>query len=65
MKNKIGEIAGKVYRFLRENGESSLSEITKNVEGSRSKVNMAIGWLAREDNLSFVDKGNGKGIDLK
>ena len=65
MQDKIGELAGKVYAFLDDNGESSMSEIAESVEGSRSKVNMAIGWLAREENLEFVDKGNGTGIKLK
>ncbi len=65
MQQKIGKLAGKVYSFLEENGESSMSEITKAVKGPKSKVNMAIGWLAREDNLKFVKKGNGTGIKLK
>lgn len=65
MQEKIGKTAGKVYNFLEENGEASMSEIAKNVKGSRSKVNMAIGWLAKEQKLEFVDKGNGTGIKLK
>ncbi len=65
MQDKIGELAGKVYAFLDDNGESSMSEIAESVEGSRSKVNMAIGWLAREEKLDFVDKGNGTGIKQK
>lgn len=65
MKDIVGEIAGKVYGYLEEQGESSVNKITKNVDGSRSKVNMAIGWLAREDKLEFIDRGKGMGIRLK
>ena len=65
MEQTIGELAGRVYQFLDENGEASVSEIAKSVHGSRSKVNMAIGWLAREDNLSFSKKGNGNKVSLK
>lgn len=65
MKHTIGELAGKVYSFLEKEGKSSVSEIGKKVSGSRSKVNMAIGWLAKEDKLEFIDEGRGTGIKLK
>lgn len=65
MRNKIGELAGEVYHFLEGNGETSMSQIADNVNGARSKVNMAIGWLAREDKLEFFNKGSGTGIRLK
>jgi len=65
MEHIIGELAGDVYEFLEEVEEASLSKISREVEGSQSKVNMAVGWLAREDNLEFVDLGRGTGARLK
>ncbi|MFP4116822.1 MAG: winged helix-turn-helix domain-containing protein [Candidatus Aenigmatarchaeota archaeon] len=65
MKDRIGELAGKIYHFLESNGEASMSQIAKNIDGPKSKTNMAIGWLAREDKLEFFKKGNGTGIRLK
>ncbi|MFB6144334.1 MAG: winged helix-turn-helix domain-containing protein, partial [Candidatus Nanohaloarchaea archaeon] len=48
MDDKIGELAGCVWRFLEDEGESSVSSIVDAVDAPRSKVHMAIGWLARE-----------------
>ena len=64
MNDRIGEIAGEVYDVLEENGKSSLSAVNDSVDAPRSKVNMAIGWLAREDNLVFDDEGRGTHIEL-
>jgi len=64
MEHRIGELAGKVHSFLEEEGEASLSKVSRSVEGPRSKVDMAIGWLAREDNLEFVDVDRGTRVRL-
>ncbi|EHK02464.1 hypothetical protein HRED_04383 [Candidatus Haloredivivus sp. G17] len=65
MEHTIGELAGDVHEFLEEAEEASLSKISREVEGSQSKVNMAVGWLAREGNLEFIDLGRGTGARLK
>lgn len=65
MEDKIGELAGYVWRFLEDEGESSFSAVADAVDAPRSKVSMAIGWLAREDKLEFRDEGRGSKISLK
>ena len=65
MNDRIGEIAGEVYDVLEDDGKSSLSALSGSVDAPRSRVNMAIGWLAREDNLEFDDEGRGTHIQLK
>lgn len=65
MDEKIGELAGCVWRFLEDEGESSFSAVAESVDAPRSKVSMAIGWLAREDKLKFRDEGRGSKISLK
>jgi len=65
MEDKIGELAGHVWKFLDEEGSCSFSAITKAVDGPRSKVSMAVGWLAREDKLEFTQEGRGTKIGLK
>lgn len=65
MQDTIGELAGAVWQFLEDNGESSLSAVNDGVDAPRSKVNMAIGWLAREQKLEFVDEGRGTYLQLK
>jgi hypothetical protein len=65
MDDRIGSLAGKVYRLLDDGGEHSLNQVCKAVNAPRSKVNMAIGWLAREDKLEFVEKSRGTAVRLK
>lgn len=64
MEDEIGEVAGEVWSFLDENEECSVSAIASEIDFPRSKVNMAIGWLAREDNLEFVDEARGTYVEL-
>ncbi len=65
MEDKIGELAGYVWRYLEEVGEASVSEINKQVDAPRSKVCMAIGWLAREEKIFFDTEGRGSKLRLK
>jgi hypothetical protein len=65
MDDRIGEIAGKVWDFLSDSGESSLTSINDAVDAPRSQVCMALGWLAREGNLNFNEEGRGTSFSLK
>lgn len=65
LENNIGEIAGEVWNFLEEKGESSLTAVNDAVDEPRSRVNMAIGWLAREDKLDFVQEGRGVAVKTR
>lgn len=65
MRESIGEVAGWVWDFLESEGESSVTGIVDAIDASRSKVFMAIGWLAHEDKLEFVDEGRGNTVRLK
>ncbi len=65
MEDTIGEVAGDVWDFLEENGETSVSGVTDGVDAPGTKVYMAMGWLAREDKLRFIDKKRGTAVDLK
>jgi len=53
---KIGETAGKVWKFLEEKGEASLSQLKKGVKADPNLILQAIGWLAREDKLRIEKK---------
>lgn len=61
----IGEVAGYVWRFLEDEGKSSLSAVNESVDVPRSRVNMAIGWLAREEKIEFVKDGRAVYLKLK
>ncbi len=65
MQDTIGHLAGKVYRYLEKGGKPSITKVTKEVEGSNTKVYMAIGWLAKEGKLEFLEKGRGTKLTLK
>jgi hypothetical protein len=53
---KIGETAGKIWKFLEENGEASLTQIRKGVKADQNLILQAIGWLAREDKVQIEKK---------
>ena len=65
MNDDVGEVAGEVWDFLNEEGKSSLSAVNKAISEPRSRVNMGIGWLAREDKLEFDAEGRGVSVELK
>lgn len=65
MQDKIGEVAGKVWDQLQERGEQSTSAVANALDEPQTKVNMAIGWLAKEGKLSFDTEGRGNLLSLK
>ncbi len=54
---QIGEIAGKVWMFLKQNGESNLNQLKKGIKADPNVTLQAIGWLAREDKLRIEKRG--------
>ncbi len=58
LQKEIGDAAGKLWRFLEKNGPASLSKIKKNLDLPPSLIERSIGWLARENKLRDVKKGN-------
>ena len=55
---RIGLNAGKVWRILNEKGELSMSELCRELGLTFEEVAVAIGWLARENKISFREKDN-------
>jgi len=53
---KIGDTAGRVWKFLDEKGEANLTQLKKGVKADPNLVLQAIGWLAREDKLQIEKK---------
>ena len=65
MIGEIAQTAGQVWNLLNENGETTLAQLKKKVNGSTDLVTQGIGWLAREDKLNIEKKGNSLKISLK
>jgi hypothetical protein len=53
----IGDMAGDVWRVLSERGAQTLAGLKKSLEAPDDQVMLAVGWLAREDKLSFETNG--------
>lgn len=57
MKELIGFTAGKIWMLLREKDEVNLTNLPKLLEEKALLVQLALGWLAREDKVVFRTEG--------
>lgn len=51
MITEIGIVAGDIWHFLDQKGESTLSSIITGIDKPRDNVLMSLGWLAREGHV--------------
>ena len=58
--DQIGDTAGVVWHYLHDNGSSTITELTKEIEAPRDVVMQALGWLAREDKITIEEEARGK-----
>lgn len=58
-KTTIGENAGRVWNSLKEVREVSLHELSRKLGLSSEDVALAVGWLARENNI-YILRREGK-----
>lgn len=65
MGDAIGMAAGVIWEYLETNGSASATKISKDTELDTKVLQRAIGWLAKEDKLSFETKGRNEMISLK
>jgi predicted HTH transcriptional regulator len=65
MSYTIGEAAGKIWRYLDENGPASVSKVSSETGIGKNDIQRAIGWLAKEDKLSIEMKGRAETLSLK
>ncbi|OGX25459.1 MAG: hypothetical protein A2787_06700 [Omnitrophica WOR_2 bacterium RIFCSPHIGHO2_01_FULL_48_9] len=56
MKEKVIEAAGKTWQFLGKNGETAVSDLPKFIKEKDEIVLQALGWLAREDKINYLNK---------
>jgi len=64
MVKSIGETAGLIWRYLEENGETSVPQLTKNIKADDFVIAAALGWLAREAKVDIYAKGRSKAVRL-
>lgn len=59
MMQEIGESAGVVWNYLKENHGATAEQIAKSSKIKNGLLFMAIGWLAREGKIEF-ENGSGQ-----
>ena len=64
MLSLVGDTAGKVWNYLNENSESTLSNLKKELDLKGDSAALAIGWLAREGKVDLIKKGNSIKVKL-
>jgi len=65
MTDSIGSAAGAIWQYLEQNGATSATKISKETGLDSKVLQRAIGWLSKEDKLSFEIKGRNELIALK
>ncbi len=63
--DQIGFVAGDVWLYLTDNGETSLATLKKEIHTTPELLCAAVGWLAREDKLDFNVNGKTVKVSLK
>lgn len=65
MLHDIGNNAGKLWHYLKENPQSTLEDAAKFLKLQENSIALAAGWLAREDKLAFQKDGKNVRVTLK
>jgi hypothetical protein len=56
MDTEIGEAAGRIWRYLTQHEAVTLRQLQRGTTLPERLLLMGVGWLAREEKLSFVQK---------
>ncbi len=65
MEAEIGKAAGISWQYLEQHGETTLSKLKQGTKVSEQILLMALGWLAREGKLNFVQDRRSLKLSLK
>lgn len=63
--DQIGEMAGAVWQVLTAQGPKSLAALKSSIDAPPELVLAAVGWLARENKLSFDSSGRAVKVSLR
>jgi len=62
---EIGNAAGVVWRHLAEKGPTALTRLARETGLPDPLALMAVGWLAREEKLTFTREGRATKVALR
>lgn len=60
LQEKVGNIAGLIWRALDEKNSQTYKQIKKATKLTEKDFNLGIGWLLREDKLTVSESGDEK-----
>jgi hypothetical protein len=66
MKEKVGFAAGEIWTVLKKENASTLTKIKnhlKDKDFTDTESTMALGWLLREDKITFEEEKKGKVVN--
>ncbi len=53
----IGDIAGKIWQYLNDNGPATVNKLINETGLGRNEVQRGVGWLAREGKITIEVNG--------
>lgn len=56
MQESIVEAAGQIWNYLNSNGEVTTKKMQKDLSLDDNMTFMGLGWLSREDKISYTQK---------
>lgn len=65
IKNEIGVMAGQIWSLLNNDGPQTAAQIRKKLGAQPDLTDYALGWLAREDKIEFVQEKRTLRVTLK
>lgn len=65
LKESVGHTAGKIWSQLSEGGPQTIAQLKKKLNGEGDLVNLAVGWLAREDKVDIFHEKKNFRVKLK
>lgn len=65
MITEIGIVAGEIWRYLDEHGESDFNTICSSIDKPRDTILMGLGWLSREGHVILTQQPNSYRVVLR
>ena len=65
MQQEIINAAGAIYNYLSTKGEVTIAKLKKELNLTGNFAEMGLGWLSREDKISYTNKARSVTVSLK
>ena len=64
MQQQIIESAGKIYNYLSDKDEVTINKLKKDMDLNENFTYMGLGWLSREDKITYTQKPKSVTVQL-